>query len=380
MKKIMLLTLTLLPVLTWAQKFNYTLIGKIGGVLPDTKIYLAYESAGSAVYDSTMVSKGSFLFKGKLSEPLKAMLILDRRNIGLNSLGNDSAIDMTTIYLEHGNIYITAKDSIKNANIVGKDANVDNEKLKKGIALPERNIQRIIANCNAATKGAKVNKDSLYNVTNELIEKEEANKRALMLKFIRQNPNSYVSLVSLREVAGRSFEPSEIEPLFQKLSANSRNSPAGLRMAESITIMKSTAIGATAPLFTINDVNGQPVSLKDFRGQYVLLDFWASWCKPCREENPYVVKAYERFKDKHFCVLGISLDEPGTREQWLAAIKADKLTYKQVSELQFWNSKVGRQYGVVSIPQNFLIDPNGKIIAKNLRGEDLINKLNTLFN
>jgi peroxiredoxin len=123
------------------------------------------------------------------------------------------------------------------------------------------------------------------------------------------------------------------------------------------------------PNFTQNDVNGKPVSLASFKGKYVLVDFWASWCGPCRAENPNVVKAYNEFKTKKFTILSVSLDN--SKEKWLEAIKKDGLTWTHVSDLKYWKNEVAVQFGIESIPASFILDPTGKIIARDLRGSDL---------
>jgi peroxiredoxin len=150
-------------------------------------------------------------------------------------------------------------------------------------------------------------------------------------------------------------------------------------MKAQLEALKVTAIGSEAPDFIQNDVNGNPVKLSSFRGKYVLLDFWASWCGPCRQENPNVARNYARFKNKNFTVVGVSLDRPDGKSAWLAAIKSDGLDWTQLSDLKFWSNQAAALYSVTSIPQNYLIDPQGKIIAKNLRGEDLDAKLEQLF-
>jgi thiol-disulfide isomerase/thioredoxin len=134
-----------------------------------------------------------------------------------------------------------------------------------------------------------------------------------------------------------------------------------------------------APDFTMNDPNDNPISLSSFRGKYVLIDFWASWCGPCRAENPTLVKAYEKYKGEKFEILGVSLDGEGAKEKWMKAIKDDGLTWPQISDLKYWKSEVVKLYGIQGIPLNFLIDPDGKIIGRSLRGAALEQKLSEIF-
>jgi peroxiredoxin len=208
-----------------------------------------------------------------------------------------------------------------------------------------------------------------------LYQTSQTNMQLLIDSIIDANPNSPVAPFILSATYGFSQDPIVLERRYKKLSLAGQQSTIGKQLLTMIEDSKVGAVGSMAMEFTQDDVNGNPVSLSSFRGKYVLLDFWASWCGPCRSENPNVVENYQRFKDKNFTVLGVSLDRPGQKNRWLEAIQEDKLTWTHVSDLQFWNNAVAKQYKVQSIPQNLLIDPNGVIIAKNLRGEALGQKL-----
>ncbi|MDR0866787.1 MAG: TlpA family protein disulfide reductase [Candidatus Symbiothrix sp.] len=197
--------------------------------------------------------------------------------------------------------------------------------------------------------------------------------------FILKHSDSYVSLMALAQLAESGMEIKATERLYKNLSAELKKTELGNELGLQIASGVQTAIGSEAPDFTQNDPSGKPVSLSDFRGKYVLIDFWASWCGPCRNENPTVVRAYNQFKSKNFEILGVSLDNPNAKKAWTDAIKSDKLTWAQVSDLRGWKNKAAILYGVKSIPQNFLLDPNGIIIGKNLRGEALIQKLNEVL-
>jgi len=217
-------------------------------------------------------------------------------------------------------------------------------------------------------------------------------------QIIQQSTNSSLSLFILSTYQGMARDPNfrvngftdqEVVALLTAVLNKfpERTDIAGIRNSMETEIQKAIAstpktiwVGRQAPEISLPDTKGKTVKLSSFRGKYVLVDFWASWCGPCRHENPNVVQAFNQFKNKNFTVLGVSLDRPGQKENWLKAIKEDKLTWTHVSDLKFWQSEVVPVYQVGSIPYNVLVDPDGKVVAENLRGTALEQKLQEILN
>ncbi len=205
-------------------------------------------------------------------------------------------------------------------------------------------------------------------------------RKLLEIAFVKEHPGYVVSLTALKDAIGAIPDDIQLyDTMFQKLDKSVKITEEGVATKKMIDRYLTVRIGAQAPLFTAADTSGNEVKLSDYKGKYVLLDFWASWCSPCREENPTVVKAWKDYKGKNFDILSVSLDQPGKRDAWIKAIHDDQLTWQHVSDLKYWNNAVAQLYAVRSIPQNFLIDPKGKIIAVNLRGADLNKKLMELL-
>lgn len=212
----------------------------------------------------------------------------------------------------------------------------------------------------------------------DLYEKYKAAGRDFAIDaFIRENPNSIVSTYLLYRNFAYRLEPEQIREYLALLHPSLQESAYGKNLKGYLVTLEKVKIGEKAPDFTLADTEDRPVKLSDHFGKYILLDFWAAWCGPCRKENPNVVEAFQKYKDKGFDVFGVSLDR--TKEAWLKAIEKDKLTWTHVSDLIYWQSAPAALYGVRAIPANFLISPEGVIVAKNLRGEDLQAKLAEIF-
>lgn len=364
MKLLKSLAILLLPVAAFGQVGKYSINGKIGKLNSPAKAYLIYRTGKATVTDTALIKNGTFRFKGEVADPIKARLIVDHKDVGLKNL---RVADNIEIYLESGTIAVTTADSIAKAVITGSKVNAENKKLTALTAATTSELKALY------TKYTLAKSDSLKNAIEKEYDKIDEQRKAIVTQFIKDNPNSFVSIDIVKGLAGSTPEVDKIEPLYNLLSANLKGSTTGKELGDKISKLKRVMIGAMAPEFSQADTAQIQVKLSDFKGKYVLIDFWASWCGPCRRENPNVVKAFNQFKSKNFTILGVSLDR--NREAWLKAIAADHLTWTHVSDIQYWNNEVAQLYSVQSIPANFLIDPNGRIIGKNLRGEELENKL-----
>lgn len=379
MKKLFGILVASIPALAFSQSGSFAIKSKIGTYSSPAKAYLLYRSGMSNVTDSAVLKNGSFEFKGTVNEPTRATLVLDINGSGWTSVRRQRTADVLNFYLEKGVITISGADSVSTSKITGSKINEDYARLQSTLAPVIEKMKALDAQYAAAPLEQQQSPEFRDELARKLdvIRNEE---RAVSRDFIKENPKSYISLVTLLNYGGYYPEPAEVEPLYDALDPSLKHTPAGKEYAVTIAKAKKTALGATAPDFTQNDTAGKAVKLSDFRGKYVLLDFWASWCGPCREENPNVVANFQKYRNKNFTVVGVSLDRKKDKDKWLRAIQDDKLEWTHVSDLNYFNNAVALDYGVVAIPQNFLIDPDGKIIAKNLRGDELGQKLEEVLN
>jgi len=376
MKKTLILIL-LLPFMAAAQK-SYTISGKLPAIKGNAKAYLVLlkNNAWKEV-DSTDIKNGQFLFTGSVDEPQSAILAV--RHNGAADSGRQR--DVQGFFIENSKITVIGTDLISNAKITGSVADRENGEREAMIKPVTAKIIKLQDEFGKKTAdGAYVKSLEERKKAGDSIQKLVAKNKDISLKFAETHLNSFMGLYTFNMyVLDNKFDPANVEPLFNRFSANLKSSPLGKRTIEKIEIGKRRQTGAKATDFTQNDLNDKPFTLSSLRGKYVLVDFWASWCGPCRAENPNVVKAYNELKGKNFEIVGVSLDYPGGKAAWEAAVKKDGLPWIQVSDLKGWKNEVAVMYGINSVPQNLLIDPQGMIIAKNLRGEALTEKLKELI-
>ena len=333
---------------------TYTLSGKIEGMHTGW-VFLVHAQA-HGLTDSVKVDRqGQFVFSGKAGAPEYCAL-------GINGFTGTKDFRIN-FFLESGALTLKAnKDSMDRGVVSGAPTQNEYRQFQMAVASNTDMAANAAAYRSAEAKNDNRRMDSLE----EVIAKKQ---QEIDLHYVPGHPHSYVSAFILYTLSLYNPDADKLAALYKGLDAAIQDSYFGRLTNESIAKAINIDIGKPAPDFTQMDINGKPVTLSSFKGRYVLVDFWASWCGPCRAENPAVLKAYRAYHAKGFDILGVSLDEK--KDKWLEAVKKDGLGWQQVSDLKGWENSVAQLYGVQGIPMNYLLDKDGKIIAKGLRGEDL---------
>jgi len=361
----------LLPLFTFAQQ-NYTIKGSFKGPEEEMTAVIYYKIGTRVTLDTAEVNNGQFTLKATAPYPIKATLFVRLRKHPYALVHTaPHKNDQIDVYLENGTITIDSKDSLKYAKIGGTKLNVDLRELNtilKPYRSEEAALDRALWRADNYPEEKPIVKKALADFAAKLSPIKE--------NFINDHLNSLVALELLAETLDPAEDLNKAILFFNKFPKGLKETPQGIVYFN----LFNTAVGKMAPDFTAGDAKGQPVKLSDYRGKYVLLDFWASWCIPCRADHPHLIKVYDTYKQRNFSILAISMDTgESRRSMWLDAVAMDKITWDQASNLDGFNGTIGRLYGIKLVPTNFLIDPNGKIIAKNLRGEELDKKLAEIF-
>lgn len=366
MKKLLLLLL--LPSFIVAQKpqqgakklEKFVIAGSVTGLPDSTLVFFNRPGETNEIVATAYSKKGKFTLFGQLP------------HADVYQLSFIGKPDVLELFVGNENINIAGDAKIiKKLTVTGSPAHKDYASYQSRFEALKNSLNELVQTIN--TKQAGPERDAL-------IAKFEAGKQKVVNQvdqFVKEKPASPVSPFLIYVTSPVSGDINAIEARYNKLSASAKEGFYGNEVQKIIASSKVGSVGTQAVDFVQNDTANVPVSLSSFKGKYVLVDFWASWCGPCRHENPAVVTAYNQYKNKNFTVLGVSLDRD--RNKWLEAIKADDLTWTHVSDLKFWQNAVAQLYRIGSIPANMLIDPNGKIIARDLRGEALQAQLKQLL-
>jgi peroxiredoxin len=320
-----------------AAEFNIN--GTVTGFNEGATVELLNGQTGATEL-STLLKNGQFSFKGKMERPDFKIILFNRQQ------------PYITIFLDNSNVTITGdKATIDKSKVIGSASHTAFEQFNTSL----EPYQAVFA------------PDGAFD------EVMHAKAMSLIRDFVLANKAAYITPLAVIRYHQIAEDVNKTEELYNVLDPKLKTTAMGQYIAQQITEGKVNGNGTILPDFSQPDTSGKSVSLSSLRGNYVLVDFWASWCGPCRQENPNLVAAFKKYQSKKFTVLGVSLDK--AKEAWMDAIHMDGLTWTHISDLQGWQNSVAQQFQIFNIPQNFLIDPDGKVIGKNLRGPALERKL-----
>lgn len=351
------------------DSFKYAIKGDIQGLKNDSVILFIRHSGnfdeGTGV--DTMFTTGendNFSFNGQLGQPAIAYVMVG---------GMKAYYDNFIFFIEKGEILIKGnRDSLNRLNITGTPDNIEYNAGNKRMNEFYDRLEPLFKQEDIEKKNNGKTSDSISSRINLIYD----SLKNFQVDFVRKHPASMTSGIYVYLLQDN-LPVNEVEDLYNSLQKPGKNISLLSALPQKIISRKRTLVGNQAPSFTMKDVDGKNVSFDNFKGKYVLLDFWASWCVPCRQQTPFIVSAYTRFKNKNFEIVSISLDDDALK--WSKAIKKDQMNWINLSDLKGMNNEAAKLYGVQPIPDNFLIDPSGKIIERALMGEALEKKLETLL-
>lgn len=362
-----------------AQSKKFILKGTLENIeeMPST-MYLVYHPSLKKDVDSAKVVEGRYTFKGVIPTTFEASLSFKR---DVPAWGPNQRV----FILDKGDIYAKTDGTLFNTVFSGNGSRSANVWMDMFGATKNKfdHFLEIEKTPEYATS------DSIQKMAAEGVKNAYLDLVNSRVSYITNNPKdqlSYYFLYSM--IYGNELTSNKVDSISSFLPKNFKDSYVGNMIDTLYSARKKylidkdsleamTRIGTSAIDFVEPDVDGNMISISSFKGKYLLIDFWASWCGPCRAENPNLLAAYDEYKDKNFTILGVSLDK--VRDNWLKAVEEDKLPWTQTSALEGFQTASALSYGVNAIPQNYLIDPNGIIIAKNLRGKQLEDKLKEIF-
>jgi thiol-disulfide isomerase/thioredoxin len=342
---------------------GFSVQGKITGLDHGKAILQRRMGSEFQTVDSSSIDQGTFSFRGKIENPEMFYIHIA------------DSLPYLRLFLENSDIQLEAHvDSLKNPVINGSKCQ-DLLSSYHDLMRPfEDRLQEIYAAYRQAYQAGDM---ALYRELEKKFDRISDEQKKKSLAFIKENSSSPVSPYLVWGTLAYDLNIEELQSIFNEFASEIRNSVYTRQIAEYIETLKKVDIGQPFTEIALPDTTGQIQKLSDLKGNLIMVDFWASWCGPCRRENPFVVSLYQEYQDKNFKIFGVSLDE--NKQKWEKAIVDDQLTWYHVSDLKGWESAAGKDYGVRAIPHTVLINQDGIIIAKNLRGEDLRKKITELL-